>query len=292
MKGVIAMTVKQRPLLRGLGPTLLIGAALAATLVAAACQRSNRVASLGALSPVVAEDTRAYELFQNHCAACHGKKGYGDGTVVFALTAAPRDFWNEPFRYVSTLDGIPTREDLARTISEGRTEGEMPAGPWLTDEEVSLLADFVLELNRLGWERRLRDEFADEDLPEAEVEEISRERVTTEQPITVPMPSADFAFDMARARELYDQACASCHGPTGRGDGLDKPLDDLGRPISVRDLVTEPIHGGPGPIELYKRLRCGVPGTPMPSQALLSDDEIWQLVYYTRFLMGRPLPTP
>ena len=69
------------------------------------------------------------------------------------------------------------------------------------------------------------------------------------------------------------------------------PLDDLGRPISVRDLVSEPIQGGSDPVELFKRPRCGMPGTPMPSQSLLSDDDIWQLVYYTRFLMGQPLPT-
>ena len=95
--------------------------------------------------------------------------------------------------------------------------------------------------------------------------------------------------DMRRGRELYLQSCASCHGMGGRGDGLDMPLDEQGRPISVRDLVSEPIRGGDGPVELFKRIRCGVPGTPMPAQELLDEDDIWQLVYYTRHLMGRPL---
>ena len=282
------MSTQPRSGLRLRAGLLLIGAMLATTLIIAACQSGRHVASLGALSSVVAEESRGYEVFQNHCAACHGRQGRGDGTFAFVLDTAPRDFWNEPFRYVSTLDGIPTREDVIQSISHGRTNGEMPAGPWLNEDELSAVADFVVELNRLGWEQRLRDDFAGEGLSEAEIREISFERVTTEQPIEVSAPSLGFVPDMRRGRELYVQSCASCHGAGGRGDGLDMPLDDRGRPISVRDLVSEPIRGGDGLVELFKRIRCGVPGTPMPAQELLEDDDIWQLVHYTRHLMGRP----
>ena len=285
------MKVKNTSVTRKLILPLLLGASVAVILIVSACQRQSQTVSLAELSPIVAEGSRAYELFQNHCAACHGRQGRGDGSAAIALNTVPRDFWNEPFRYISTMDGVPTKEDLAFTIGSGRVHGEMPSGPWLSDEDISALSDFVLELNRLGWAERLREEFASEGMDESEIQEISQERVTSEEPIIVPLPGPVFLPNMQQGRDLYLASCAACHGSNGRGDGLDMPLDDLGRPISVRDLVSEPIQGGSDPVELFKRLRCGMPGTPMPSQSLLSDDDIWQLVYYTRFLMGQPLPT-
>lgn len=260
---------------------------LTMTLILAACQSGRRVADLGALSAVVSEQSLGYQVFQDHCAVCHGPQGRGDGTFAFVLNTTPRNFWDEPFRYVSTLDGIATKADVIQSVSHGRINGEMPAGPWLNEDELSAVADFVIELNRLGWEQRLSKEFADEDLSKAEIREISFERVTTEQPIEVLPPSIGFVPDIRRGRELYLQSCASCHGTTGRGDGLEMPTDEQGRVISVRNLVTEKIRGGDSPVELFKRIRCGIPGTPMPAQELMETDDIWQLVSYTRHLMGR-----
>ena len=255
-----------------------------------ACQKNPQLVSSAPLSGVVAPGSQGYQLFQAHCAACHGKNGLGDGVATVALGVQPRDFWNEPFRYVSALDSIPTEQDLIQTIGLGRVQGEMPAGPWLSDQDVAVLAEYVRELNRLGWVERLSRDFADdEDMTPAEIDEIAGERVTPLQLISFAMPGRDFRPDMRVGRDLYLQSCASCHGPAGKGDGLDTPLDELGRPIKVRDLTSEPIRGGSDPIELFKRIRCGVPGTPMPAQAALNDEQVWQLVYYTRWLMGRPL---
>ena len=237
-------------------------------------------------NPVTAQGSVGYVLYQANCAACHGVSGNGKGVAAIALTTRPRDFWNEPFRYVSTLDAIPTSEDLAQTIKSGRLHGEMPAGPWLSNDDVDALAEYVLELNRLGWVQRLS---GDDSLSSADVEEIATDRVTPLEPVTIAMPSSGFQFNSKIGRTLYEQSCASCHGQTGRGDGLNMPLDDQGRPIKVRDLVNEPIHGGDDPIELFKRIRCGLPGTPMPAQPSLTDDQVWQLVFYTRELMGSPL---
>lgn len=96
-----------------------------------------------------------------------------------------------------------------------------------------------------------------------------------------PMPAS------AAGHALYTAHCAACHGPTGTGDGLDKPTDENGRPIQVRDLTSGIFRGGVGAEELFKRMRCGVPGTPMPAQVTLDDEEIWQLIHYVRFLSGR-----
>ena len=255
-----------------------------------ACQKGLQPDSAALPGGIVAPGSIGYELFQAHCAACHGSNGRGNGPAAIALNVQPRDFFNEPFRYISTLEGVPTQDDLIQTIKAGRVHGEMPATRWISDEQAAALAEYMRELQRLGLVDRLRRELADdEQVTEAEIEEISRERVAPVEAVFITMPGRGFRPDTHTGRELYRQSCASCHGPAGTGDGLDMPLDELGRPISVRDLTREPIRGGADPVELFKRIRCGVPGTPMPAQEALTDEQVWQLVYYTRFLMGKPL---
>lgn len=227
-------------------------------------------------------------LFTQHCAACHGSDGRGDGPAQIALTVPPRDFWNEPFRYISSLEPIPTDDDLIQTIRAGRRLGEMPANPYLTDAQVLALVNFVRELNRQGWIDRLTQETEEDDEMTAdEIEEIATERVTPGKPILVSLPGPGFRRDTAVGRKLYMAACASCHGPAGRGDGLEKPLDEQGRPIRVRDLTSGQFRGGTALNEIFKRIRCGVPGTPMPVQDTMTDEQVWQLVYYVRFLAGQ-----
>ena len=263
---------------------------IAVSVFIAGCQTKASLPSEPTMSPTVSPGSVGYELFQAHCAACHGTNGRGDGIARMALDVAPRDFRNEPFRYVSTMDGIATHDDLVQSIKNGRVHGQMPAGPWLSDEAVNALADYVLELNRLGWVDRLTQEFADDqDMTPRDIAEIAFERVTTEEPIVVAMPSPQFRPNLASGKVLFMESCAACHGPSGKGDGLDTPLDELGRPIKVRDLTTDAIQGGSDVFELYKRIRCGIPGTPMPAQPAMTNEQIWQLIFYTRSLMGQPL---
>ncbi len=112
----------------------------------------------------------------------------------------------------------------------------------------------------------------------------------------------DDAASRARGRELYLSAkakCATCHGPLGRGDGpqtedfmakpgtnekFDKPglYDEWGQPIKPRNLMSGIYRGGRRPIDIYRRIRGSIKGTPMPSftETTLSDDEAWDLVNY------------
>lgn len=251
-----------------------------------ACRTPASVASREAVKTLSVLD--GHTLYVSHCAPCHGPTGLGNGPAAIALTVKPRNFWNERFRYVSTVNGVPSDEDLADSIRYGRRFGEMPAGPQLTDAEVHALVAYVREIQRLGWLDQLREDFADDDdtSPE-ELEEISEMRVTPRDAIHVGRPDPAFRRDTNVGRRLYTANCASCHGITGRGDGLAVSLDEQGNPISVRDLTTGEFRGGTKVEEIFKRIRCGVPGTPMSAAVALSDEEVWQLVYYVRFLAGQ-----
>jgi mono/diheme cytochrome c family protein len=263
-----------------------VGLAIGAMLSQAACRTTGSTTSATAGDSVASLPGHA--LFTAHCAPCHGANGGGKGPAAIALSIAPRDFRHERFRYVSTMNGVPSDEDLVQSIRYGRRYGEMPAGPQLTDAEVRTLVGYIREVQRFGWLDELRKEFADDDdtSPE-EIEEISHLRVKPRDAIHVGRPDATFRPDTDAGRVLYAANCASCHGLTGRGDGLAKPLDEQGNPISVRDLTTGEFRGGSDVAEVFKRIRCGVPGTPMSSAVALSDEEVWQLVYYVRFLAGQ-----
>ncbi len=266
----------------------VLGTILFATgvaLIPIACRAPGSGPSAAAVQTLAEHE--GHELFAAHCEACHGSMGRGDGPAAISLRVRPRDFWGERYRYVSTLNGVPTHEDLVQTIGSGRHFGAMPARPNLTDKEVRILAQYVREITRLGWADLLTKEFAgDEDTTPEEIEEIALERVTAGEVVTAQWHGREFRADLETGRKLYLENCASCHGPWGRGDGLDMPLDELGRAITVRDLTSGKFRGGTSEHEIFKRIRCGIPGTPM-SAAAASDEEVWQLVHYVQFLAGR-----
>ena len=79
-----------------------------------------------------------------------------------------------------------------------------------------------------------------------------------------------------RAAALYAQHCASCHGPSGRGDGavaagLDPPPIAFtdGNRAAQRSLLA-----------LYEVISQGVPGTAMTNFAQLSEADRWALAFY------------
>jgi len=84
----------------------------------------------------------------------------------------------------------------------------------------------------------------------------------------------------AAGRATYDQTCASCHGPAGRGDR--GPALDTGA-----------FARGGDDGALFHTIRTGVPGSQMPAFPRLTDDQVWQIVSYIRTLgRRRPAPAP
>jgi high-affinity iron transporter len=80
---------------------------------------------------------------------------------------------------------------------------------------------------------------------------------------------------LAAGERLYATRCASCHGADGRGDGalargLVPPPADLRDPSVLASAV---------PLDFYRKITHGVPGTAMPAfDDLLSREERWDVV--------------
>lgn len=127
-------------------------------------------------------------------------------------------------------------------------------------------------------------------------------------------------------RNLFNSevaACSKCHGTRGDGQGSQEPdFDDwtkdwtknigieptdlaalqplmvLGalrpQPLLPRNLTEGLFRGGADPVDLYLRVRHGIAGSTMPAASMasspespgLSEDDLWHLVNYVRFLGG------
>ena len=92
------------------------------------------------------------------------------------------------------------------------------------------------------------------------------------------VPEARLASEDARrsGRELYLRHCALCHGERADGHGrrrhsLSTPPVDFTRP-DWRARTT--------PKDLFRVVREGVRGTPMPAWRVFDDEQTWDLAAY------------
>jgi alcohol dehydrogenase (cytochrome c) len=97
---------------------------------------------------------------------------------------------------------------------------------------------------------------------------------------TVVNPLANNPAAIASGQQLFANTCAICHGPAATGDR------DRGGPA----LNVSGLKRGDGDDDLFRTIKSGVAGTPMPSFGALSDVEVWQIVAYLRSLQGASAP--
>lgn len=95
---------------------------------------------------------------------------------------------------------------------------------------------------------------------------------------------ASRAPSLRAGERIYAANCASCHGLRGRGDGpAASQLDP--RPADLGDSV---LLATSTPLDFYRRITHGVPGTAMPSfSGTLSRDERWDAVAWVFALQDR-----
>jgi mono/diheme cytochrome c family protein len=208
-------------------------------------------------------------LYAKQCAPCHGPEGRGDGEAAYLLYPKPRDFTTGKFALVSTWERVPSDEDLYRTISRGMPGSAMPSWAHLTEEERWALVHHVKTLAPAPWQL-------------APASDPKPDGGTGTGVIRVPPPPPFTAEARARALELYADACASCHGKTGKGDGAQEQTDEQGYPTRPRDLTLGVFKGSPDPAHLYRRIVAGMPGTPMPMSDWAYGADAWHLVHLVR----------
>ncbi|MFQ5503673.1 MAG: ethylbenzene dehydrogenase-related protein [Planctomycetota bacterium] len=223
---------------------------------------------------------RGRELYQKHCLACHGEKGYGDGTAAYLLYPKPRDFAGLEFRLISTDNGFPSDGDLLATITGGMPGSAMPPWGHLAEDDRWALVHYVKKLARDGKIARL---VADGSSRE-EAEEIAREQCVPGKPVVIPEERPAGQASLARGKVVYAQLCKSCHDEDGRGRRKRDLLDSEGYPIFARDFTKGIFKGGASAKALATRFIAGMPGTPMPSfeTQFEQKDDLWAVVHYIR----------
>lgn len=226
--------------------------------------------------------SRGQELFNRQCASCHGEKGKGDGIAAYLLSPHPRDFSLGKFRLVSTLNHIPSDEDLFKTISRGMPGTVMPPWEHLPEDDRKALIYYIRYLTREGRIERLIASSKKRAREKAEA--IADRQLTPGEKIQLPEKPPLSMEIIARGRRLFVARCAECHGIRGEGDGRTDLKDDEGYPIRPRNFVEGVFKGGSQPEDIAYRIIAGIPATPMPSYADVSPEELWSLVYYIQSL--------
>jgi mono/diheme cytochrome c family protein len=187
-------------------------------------------------------------LYQTRCAGCHGADG--------KLGPAPP--LNDPI-----FRAIVSEAELRRVISEGRTvtpgqKSPMPAfaremgGP-LTGDQVKVLAEGI----KKHWGPP-----ASGSLPK------------------YLSPTGDKGGDDKKGAHVFARACASCHGPEGRGERDGQPL--AGGAINNREFLALISDQALRRIVITGRPDLGMPAYNHPDRPRVTDVEIDHLVALLR----------
>lgn len=239
------------------------------------------------------ESPEGEALFARHCAACHGKDGATETDVSRLLEPPPRDFGVGAFRLVTTRNGVPSDDDLARTIARGIPGTSMLGYAYLGDDAVDALVQHVRKLHRAGQRSRYRAVAAGA----RELEQWVRSSTTPGLTVTVPPATPDTVAARARGSLSFARFCVSCHGPRGRGSILYEKRTTEDGIAAPRDFTRGVLKGGGRDEDLFARIRCGMGGTPMPALTAseLDDAGVWDIVHYLRTLVptaAQALHTP
>jgi len=196
---------------------------------------------------------------------------------------------NTEYDLAVRLAGLEARqEDVARAIKNDTT-GKLKRA----DKIAAVMKDLADELpgDVVDVTDKLKDDWTTAELPESKIVPTVNRKPPTKDSIE-------------SGRKLFlskdKTKCVDCHGASGRGDGSrtqdfmeipdKKPLkyevvglhDDWGRPVTPRDLTRGVYRGGRRPIDIFRRVRAGIPGTPMPGfgNDVLSEEQVWDVVNF------------
>ncbi len=274
---------------RRLGSAQAVGACLIAGLTVWLVAAVHAPARPDAPAPA-ADGLR---LYTQHCLACHGERGDGDGPAARFLYPRPRNFGEAKFRLITAANGMPTDQDLMEVITRGMPGSGMFPFAHLSDAERTALVAHVRTLTRTGFidQARREAEAAGEKVNLAELEKDVTDLLKPGEPLVLPdgLPPDD-AASVARGKAAYLKSCAACHGETGKGDGVQEQKNVDGTPTAPRDFTRGIFKGGRDTAKLFARIRLGMPGTPMPANDAAPPAEVADLAHYIQSLAPAAAP--
>ena len=241
----------------------------------------NLEVSARTLQEQTAQASRAQAIYQRQCALCHGSTGKADGPASYLLFPPARDFSSGRFKVVSTVNGVPTDQDLIAILRRGMPGSAMPSWNELAEKDLEALAGYVRELSVAGMAERLESEVEGS---EQELLSLARERMTPGAPLDVGQPAQSTSTNLELGQRLFLAQCAECHGEDGRGRP-DRPRPNRDATLNyARDLTAGILKGGASHEELARRIHAGVHGTAMPGSDL-SREERSALIAFLRSLI-------
>ncbi len=219
-------------------------------------------------------------LYLQHCAACHGNQGDGNGPATVWLFPRPRNFNAGLFKIQSTPGGsLPSDEDLYRSITRGLPGSSMPSFTYLPESDRRAVVQYVKHLTAFTGSDGKRINRFQEALKSGPAPKT----------IVVPPEPPSTLESIVHGKELYTLlACNTCHGQNGAGDGPSAPTlkDALGIPVIPRDFAIGAFRGGSDGSDLYLRINTGIAGTPMPPfpDETVKPADRWDVVHYIQSL--------
>ncbi len=267
------------------------------------------------------------KLYRRNCLHCHGLAGDGRGPTGPWVNPHPRDFRQGKFKFVSSNPSgnkiKPRREDILRSLKVGIEGTSMPAFGLLSDQSLEQLTSYVVHLSLRGEvefetvRTLLKKKNAVTELfeliPDAEpaketiqefvklylkdlLKAYQRSDLKGIEPAVYPeLNDEQLLESVKRGYHLFSSSasdafgCVSCHQDFGR-----QPLyqyDEWGTLVRPSNLTVSSYRGGRRPVDLYWRVKRGIPPSKMPGVTIPADEEskkIWDLV---NFIEAMPFPS-
>ena len=212
------------------------------------------------------------EVYLKRCWMCHGDAGQGDGPSAQNLVPPPANF---------TVDEFDDDARL-RAVLEGH-RGHRQHG----DATVGLL---LSEQDRWDAIHYVKRTF----ISPSEPDDVSDELPVRYQALTCAV--ADTPERARTAGSSTRRSARGCHGPKALGDGAyGPPLMPTPANLTEDPALTSPPTGGTGGVDQgvvgSTAARENLHPTAMPAwRFILTDEQKWEIVYYSRELVGAKDP--
>jgi len=135
-------------------------------------------------------------VYDQHCAACHGANGDGNGPAAVWLYPKPRNFSAGLFKIKSTpAQSLPTDEDLFQSITRGLAGSSMPSFLYLTEQERRDVVQFVKSLTAR----------TDASGKRVNLFEAVAANGTLAKPVEVPPETPNTVQELTLGRDMYQK---------------------------------------------------------------------------------------